>query len=54
MSDLTEQRKAKARTWFEELRDRICAEFERIEAEAGNASYSSVKVVPDEPTPIAT
>ena len=25
------QRKQKARVWFEALRDRICAEFERIE-----------------------
>jgi coproporphyrinogen III oxidase len=27
------QRKEKARAWFEDLRDRICAEFERIEDE---------------------
>jgi coproporphyrinogen III oxidase len=32
MTDL-DQRKADTRAWFEALRDRICAEFERIETE---------------------
>lgn len=35
MTDWTDQT-ALARTWFESLRDRICAEFEAIEREAGS------------------
>ncbi|MCF8708286.1 oxygen-dependent coproporphyrinogen oxidase [Rhizorhapis sp. SPR117] len=35
MITLDEQQQA-ARNWFESLRDRICAEFEAIEAEAGS------------------
>jgi coproporphyrinogen III oxidase len=35
MTPLDPQQQA-ARTWFESLRDRICAEFEAIEAEAGS------------------
>ena len=30
-TDLVEDRKARARAWFEDLRDRICAAFEAIE-----------------------
>ena len=35
MTDWTQQTET-ARTWFESLRDRICAEFEAIEREAGS------------------
>ena len=35
MTDLDPQQQ-RARTWFEGLRDRICAEFETIEGEAGS------------------
>jgi coproporphyrinogen III oxidase len=37
MIDLDDEQR-EARTWFESLRDRICAEFEAIEAEAGGAA----------------
>lgn len=33
MTDPADDRKARARRWFEDLRDRICAEFETIETE---------------------
>ena len=35
MIELDDQQQA-ARDWFESLRDRICAEFEAIEREAGS------------------
>ena len=37
MIELDDQQQA-ARDWFESLRDRICAEFEAIEAEAGSTA----------------
>jgi hypothetical protein len=37
MSELDQEQQA-ARDWFEALRDRICAEFEAIEAEAGGSA----------------
>jgi coproporphyrinogen III oxidase len=38
MTDL-DQRKADTRAWFEGLRDRICAEFEKIETELTSSDY---------------
>ncbi len=35
----TEARKQRSRAWFEELRDQICAEFERLENEAPVSLY---------------
>ena len=32
-AEMQDERKTRARAWFESLRDRICAEFERIEEE---------------------
>ena len=36
---VVEERKARARTWFERLRDDICTEFERLEDEAPASLY---------------
>jgi len=42
MTPLDNQQQA-ARDWFESLRDRICAEFEAIEREAGSdASFQFI------------
>ncbi|MGH6783395.1 MAG: oxygen-dependent coproporphyrinogen oxidase, partial [Sphingomicrobium sp.] len=43
MTPLDDQQQA-ARDWFESLRDRICAEFEAIEREAG--SEASFEYIP--------
>jgi coproporphyrinogen III oxidase len=39
MDAVIEQRRTRAREWFESLRDRICAELERIEEEAPAELY---------------
>ncbi len=36
---MSDTRKARARAWFEDLRDLICAEFERLECEAPASLY---------------
>ena len=36
-----DERKARAKAWFESLRDDICAAFERLEDEAPAALYTS-------------
>src|SRR5262249_29759739 len=38
-ADLIEHRKQRARTWFEALRDDICAAFEQLEEEAPASLY---------------
>lgn len=51
MIDLDDQQQA-ARDWFESLRDRICAEFEAIEREAGSeAAFISMPWERAEPDP---
>jgi coproporphyrinogen III oxidase len=42
MADPLDDRKDRARRWFEDLRDRICAEFERLEDEQAAAPAPQV------------
>src|SRR4030088_438723 len=37
--NLIDDRKARARTWFESLRDDLCASFERLEDDAPQSLY---------------
>jgi coproporphyrinogen III oxidase len=45
MSGMTDESKARAEVWFTELRDKLCAEFERIEAEGTAAAVSPARFV---------
>ncbi|HRK95897.1 MAG TPA: oxygen-dependent coproporphyrinogen oxidase [Rhodospirillales bacterium] len=40
---MMEEQKARAAAWFTELRDRLCAEFERIEAEGSGAGTAPAR-----------
>jgi coproporphyrinogen III oxidase len=42
MTDTLDERKDRARRWFEDLRDRICTEFERLEDEQASAAAPQV------------
>jgi coproporphyrinogen III oxidase len=42
---MTDETKARAAVWFAELRDRLCAEFERIEAEGAAAAAPPARFV---------
>ena len=42
MNDDFDERKARASAWFTELRDRICATFERIEDELDSGPFASL------------
>jgi coproporphyrinogen III oxidase len=46
MDTRLDERKDRARRWFEELRDRICAAFERLEGEAGAPPSPQVAGLP--------
>lgn len=45
MNDMNDERKTRAASWFAELRDRLCAEFERIEAEGTTPPASPARFV---------